>query len=235
MSERVQLEEKRRLNMGPVIDVTTEEQELIQKTEVMAAELQDFSISNQQDYTKAGEHLKSIKNSVAELDELRKSLTRPLDDSKKRIMDLFRNPLDVLSKAEAAIKRGMLGYQQDQERIRRAEEARLAELQRKEAERIAKRAEKADANGNADKAEALRDQAQQLASVTPLVATKVEPVAGINTKTVWKYRIVDVNIIPREYMVANDKMIGDVARANKGTLKIAGVEFYPEQVIAAGR
>jgi hypothetical protein len=201
----------------------------------MADQLKEIKIANQTDYTTAGEYLKSIKNAAAELDDLRKSMTRPLDESKKRIMDFFRKPMDILEKAEAAIKRSMLTYQDEQERLRKEEEARLAELQRKEAEKLLKKAEKAEEKGNADKADELRESAQQLSSVTPVVAPAVEGVAGVNTKTVWKFKIVDVNLIPREYMLPNDKMLGDVARATKGTLKVAGVEFYPEKVIAAGR
>jgi len=221
--------------MEPVIDVTPEAQEMVNKTETMAAEFSNMEITCQEDYSRAGESLKTIKGAAERIDTMRKSMTKPLDDSKKRIMDFFRRPLEILENAEKSLKRSMLVYQNEQDKKRREEEARIAAQQKAEAEKLEKRAEKAAASGKTDKAEELRAQAQQKASFAPVLAPTVEAVAGINTKTVWKCRIVNTDLIPREYMMPNDKMLNDIARATKGTLKIPGIEFYGEQIIAAGR
>lgn len=221
--------------MEAVIDVKPETQAIIKQSESLAAQLQSFKITNQDEYTTAGEYLKSVKSATKQLEELRVSMTKPLDESKKRIMDFFRKPLDILAQAESTLKKGVLTYQQEQERKRREEEARLAEIQRKEAEKLAKKAEKAEAKGNTEKAEELRQQAQETQMITPTVANKVEKVAGISTKKIWRFKIVDTNKIPRQYLIPNEKMLGQVAQATKGTLKIEGVEFYADEIISAGR
>ena len=143
--------------------------------------------------------------------------------------------LGMLINAENVIKRAMLSWQQKKEQERRAEEARLVEIQRKEAEKLAEKARKAEEAGKTEKAEELRQQAQEKELYVPIVAPKVEKVNGISTKTIWKFEIVDESIIPREYLQPNMEKIGAVARATKGTLTIIGIKIYSEETMAVGR
>lgn len=215
--------------------IPIEAQKQIKKIEQDIAQYEHFEIVTNEHYTKSADLLKLIKLKSSEIETLRKSLTKPLDESKKRIMAIFEIPLNKLVKVEIAIKSAMLSWQRKQEEIRRKEEERLAELQRKEAEKLTKKAEQAEAKGNLDKAEDLRQQAQEKEMLTPIVESKIEKVSGIQTKTIWKFKIIDEKLIPREYLIPNETMLGNVARATKGTLKIEGIEFYSEEVIAAGR
>lgn len=84
------------------------------------------AIANPQDFSIAGNDLTAIKTKYKELEELRKSMTKPLDESKKRIMDLFRKPLEVLETAEKAIKFALLSYS---EREAKAEAERKAQAE----------------------------------------------------------------------------------------------------------
>ena len=200
---------------------------------------QNLKIKGQEEYSYAGECLKQVKSKIANLEDKRKEITRPLDAAKKAVMDLFRKPLDMLSEAECIIKRGLLTYQQEQEKIRREEEAKLQAQARKEEERkrqaLAERARKAEAEGKTAKAEELRQKEIAVFVPVPVVPNQVEKVGGISTKTIWKFKIVDPNSIPREYLIPNDVMLGNIARATKGTLTIPGIEIYSEDVIASGR
>jgi DNA polymerase III alpha subunit (gram-positive type) len=227
----------------------------------------NFAITTPQDYSGAGGHLKTIKAKAKELDDLRKSLTQPLDESKRRIMEFFKKPLDFLAAAEAKVKSVMLTYQQEQEEIRQAEELKLQEAARKEEERQRKvkeeqerqwrekeeakrkEAERLEAEGKAAEAEKARleadkaatkaderaEQAQDISVPVPVLKSKVEKISGISTKTIWKFKIVNVNLIPRGYMVPNEKMLGEIARATKGAVKIAGVEFYSEANMSSSK
>jgi hypothetical protein len=51
----------------------------------------------------------------------------------------------------------------------------------------------------------------------------------------WKHRIIDETKVPREYLMIDESKLGAMARATKGTVKVDGVEFYADDVIAAGR
>lgn len=216
-----------------VIDITPGAKKAIKETELMVKNYQDYAIALPEQYTGAAEHLKLIKTRYDELEELRKSMTRPLDDSKKRIMDFFRRPLEALTNAENLIKRAMLTWQQTQEQIRRAEEARLAEIQRKEAEKLTERARKAEEAGKTERAEELRQQAQEKEMFVPTVASTVEKIKGISTRTYWRYRVINEALIPRDYLIPNHEKLAAIAEVTKGTLKVAGIEFYSEESMSA--
>ncbi len=218
-----------------IIDITPQTKKVIKETEVMVKNYQDYTIALPEQYTGAAEHLKLIKAKYKELEDTRKSMTGPIDEAKRNIMDLFRAPLSALENAENIIKRAMLSWQQVQEQKRRAEEARLAEIQRKETEKLAERARKAEEAGKTEKAEELRQQVLEKETFVPTIAPTVEKVAGISTKTIWKFEIINKDIIPRDYLTPDLEKIGQVARATKGTLTILGVRIYSEETIAAGR
>src|SRR3989304_3143318 len=91
--------------------------------------------------------LKQIKKRASDLDDLRKSLTRPLDEAKTRIMDLFRPAGDRLAPAEQTLKNAMIVFTREQERLRREAEQAAREAADREAERLMKQADKARAKG----------------------------------------------------------------------------------------
>lgn len=226
------------------MEVSTEIQVQIAETKVMSDGYNNYAIETAEKYQGAADDLRKIKSRTKELDETRKSLTRPIEESKKRIIALFKEPLDYLKRAEDAVKRAMVGWQNEQEKIRQAEQARLADIQRQEAEKLrleaakeAARVEKlktAAAKANAAaKAEELKAKAEAVAAIEPVVESNVEDVAGISTKKVWKFKIVDLNKIPRKYMIPDEKYIGQIVRASKGTETIEGIEIYSENVISS--
>lgn len=194
-----------------------------------------FEIKTNQDYLNAGEFLKGLKSLQKKISDFMKPIVKSAYDNWKTAKDKENSLLQPVTQAESIIKSKIISFQQEQERKRREEEERLRELQRKEAEKLAKKAEKEMAKGNEEKAEELQQQAEMTKTITPIVESTVQKVNGISTKKIWKFRIVDVNLIPREYMIPNEKMLGEVARATKGTLKVEGVEFYSEDNISAGR
>lgn len=222
--------------MGTTVElIDTEAQQQAEQASQMLARYDGFAVATVEDYQGAGGELKRIKSLAKIIDDKRKAMTRPLDESKKAIMDFFRGPLDALTKAEGLIKGAMLSYDREQERQRREEEERQRELQRKEAERLAKLAEKAEARGDEAKAEAFQERASVVAQAPVFVQKAMPVVQGVQRRKVWKYRVVDSAQVPREYMLINDQMLNSLAKSAKGTIHVPGVEFYEEEILAAGR
>lgn len=129
-------------------------------------------------------------------------------------------------------QRSQIGaYVARKERERLAEEARLRELERKRAEEEALAAAiAAEKAGDAKLAEAIIE-----APVTtrPVVLPPTTPkLEGISQRTTWRARVVDEAAVPREYLMVDDKKLQSVARATRGSVAIAGVEFYPEHSAA---
>ena len=227
----------------------------------LAGKFTNIVIANDDQYEMSALDLKGVKLKSRELDELRMSMTRPLDDSKKRIMEFFKRPLDALAQAEALIKSAMLVWQRKQEAIRQAEENRLREIQHQAEEKLrqeaeAKRAEEQELNdqameailkGNQSEAESLIRKAENagrvaeanvqtagaLASAAPFVESTLTKPSGISTRQVWGFRVVDESLVPREFLMVDEKKLGQYARAMKAGAKVAGIEFSAKDIIAA--
>jgi hypothetical protein len=122
-------------------------------------------------------------------------------------MDWFRPKLDELVTAITKLRRVIAAYEADQ----------------KEREAIAVREYSAAlvAGKPTDK--------EALAKV---FSTSVESVEGVSKRTVWKFRITDEAAVPREFLLVDEKRIGQIVRAMKGETKIPGIEAYPETVLA---
>lgn len=144
------------LNNPEVREVTSEAQAL-------AATAAAYSVKTADQYTAAGDELRRIKSAQKRLDEVRKSITRPIDAAKKAVMDLFRDPEAKLAAAESGIKAAMVTFSDEQERIRQAEQRRLEELARREREKLEAQAAEAERKAR-EKAEAERLAAEAAAA-----------------------------------------------------------------------
>lgn len=171
-----------------------------------------YKITDATMYQLAAEDLQKIKGRLTFLDTERKKITKPLDDAKKAVMDLFRGPVDMYEQAEGVIKQSMTNYTNEQERLRREEEERrrkaleweqtlvdaYAENARINAELAAAATAAANTPEEREQAEATltaanqkvevarQEQAVAAAAPTPVVAVSVPKVSGIATKTTWR-------------------------------------------------
>ncbi len=140
--------------------------------------------------------------------------------------------------AEARKKREALEHKARLEREKAELEA--AELRRQEAaarqgEDLHRAVElKHEADVILQKAEAKAENAEaKAAQVTaPTIEAYIPPVAGQHTKTIWKARVIDANLVPNEYKVVDESMLNKFAQATKGKVPVPGVEIYSEQVMS---
>jgi colicin import membrane protein len=209
-----------------------EVKELTDEATKLVALAGSYKVATPEQYNAAGEELKRIKGARTRLEALRMTMTKPLDAAKKAIMDFFRAPADQLDRAENTLKRAMIGFQQEQERIR-LEQQRLAdEAARKEREALERRAQKAEASGKVEKAEMLQTQAASV--VAPVIQRETPKVAGVTTRKVPKFEIVDPTLVPREYCTPDEKKIRAVVNALRTDATIPGVRVWMEDQLAAG-
>lgn len=225
------------------ITIPAEAVALSNEAETMLSVAQGFLIRNQDEYGGAVIQLKAVKAKAKELEESRVSMTKPLDTSKKTIMDFFRKPLQFLTDAETSIKRAMLTFDNEQARIRREQEAKAQEAARKEQDRLdklaEKKAEKAEAKGNTEKAEEIRASVPVVPVPIMAAAPKVQ---GISTRTTWGGKVTDKMALikavaagqaPASLLDVNMPALNQMARALKGEMNFPGVEAVATQQIAA--
>ena len=122
---------------------------------------------------------------------------------------------------------------EEQKRVAQQAEAQAKadEAARRERERLEKEAAKLKSPEL--KAERLEQAAAVVAPVIQ-VASVVEKQKGVSTVKRWKHKVTDIDLLPKMYMLANDKMLAGVATSSKGVAKIPGVQFYSEDGLAVG-
>lgn len=156
----------------------------------------------------ASDELRNIVTRKKQMEELRMSITRPMDAAKQRVMDLFRAPTDRLGQAESLLRDEITRYQRElrerEEAARREAEARLA-AERAEAEKREREAMEAAAVAQAAgdteaaveaamAAEEAREQ-REIAEFAPppaaAIALASPKPAGISGRKNWKHDVVD--------------------------------------------
>lgn len=137
-----------------------EASQIVQRT---ADALQGLKVTTAAEYELAAGYLGRIKAGQKHIEGLRTKITVPLNTALKAVNDLFRGPSAKLVEYEGQVKRSMIAYQDEQERIRREEQRRADEKARQE--RSAAEARAAEARRKADEeAAALRRQAEEEAA-----------------------------------------------------------------------
>jgi hypothetical protein len=109
------------------------------------------------------------------------------------------------------LSQAVKGYMDEKRRLAAEEEARIRDAQRKEAARLADRANKWEEKGNEQKAAALREQAETMPVAQ--VAPEIPKVDGLHTRKTWKWELTDPEQLPRTYLVPDTAAIGAVVKA----------------------
>ncbi len=79
---------------------------------------------------------------------------------------------------------------------------------------------------------------EKTAAVVPVEIGHQEKVIdqeGLSIRKTWKARVLDINLIPKEYLIieANMSALNQHARTNKNLIPISGVEFFEESSVAS--
>ena len=187
---------------------------------------------------------------IKELEKARMALTRPLDDVKKQIMGAEKEMTDELNTEHARLKAMNNSYATMQMRLAEAEQRRIDDLNRKQAQEAAEAQRKLDEENEEKqrKAQATFGFCQVVTPPEP-VAVKPVPVyvpsvtgpsSSANTITkVWKFEIVDSKQVPREFCDVDEKKIRAFLAYQKSmgvnidSLQVAGLRLYAEANVGA--
>jgi len=107
-------------------------------------------------YEVGADELKSIKAKSAALEDRRKKIKAPIIEAGREVDELFRAPIEVLSRAESILKAKLIAFQQAEEKRLREEQAAREEAARIERERLAAEAAALEAAARAQREEAAR-------------------------------------------------------------------------------
>lgn len=141
----------------PAVQAVTEE---VGALETYAA---TYAVETAEQYQHGADDLKRVKAAQKRLEDTRTSLTKPINESLRRLNDFFRAPADRLATIERTIKGALTRFADEQERIRREEQRKLEEAARRERERLEAQAREAERKAQ-EKAAAERRAAEEAAA-----------------------------------------------------------------------
>lgn len=170
---------------------------------------QQISVSTEQEYQVAAQVLLQVKEKIKALDEKRKGFTGPLNKVVKEINAFFKQPLDAYRAVEQDLKAAMSAFQTlaAQERQRALQEAAQA---------------------------AQTHQPQSFTALMQQAAQHAAPqAAGTHTREVWRFSIDDPSALPREFLMPDERLIGEHVRKLKGDARIPGVRVWSETTVVA--
>lgn len=172
-------------------------------------EVKALEIQTQDDLDFAAETLAEVKGRSKRLKERLDLITKPMNEALKSARALFKPAMDYYGEIESELKKRISEHALRQEEANR--QAMLAASAAHEA---------GDSEGTAE----------ALASVTTL-----GEVSGLSTRQTWDFIVEDVSLLPREFLIPNEKLLGAHARSAKGhaPTPIPGVRFVPKVVVAS--
>lgn len=206
---------------------------------------QRFTIKSQADYDAAAQFIKGIKALQKKVSDTFTPIVQKAHAAWKEAKDQENKHLVPLKSAEEIVKRASLTWYDEQEKKRLDDERKAREeadaKAKKEKEKLEARAQKAEAKGDTEKAEDLRDQAQTV----QVPAAPVEPTAkvaeGQSIREVWKAELLDLEALvkavaagraPISFLQADMVAINKQAKATKDTMKFDGIRFFAEKQMA---
>jgi hypothetical protein len=201
--------------------------DLAEQTTALAARVSAGAILTVDDHQQAiderqelGEALKRVQQYFAPIKKMAHTLWRELCDRENAILDPLR--ARDLERAQA-----IGAYKAVADAARREAERHEAERRRQENERHAI-AEAAMLERGGDRASAAIVLAEAVAAPAPVVVMPdlVRSVPGAKFVRRWHFRIVDEALVPREYLMIDEKKVGGYCRAMKASANVAGVEFF---------
>jgi len=198
-------------------------EDLESQQEILLRWLDNPQVTSDTEQKQAEDLLISARFALKQAEEKRKELTRPLDESKKRIIELFKQYVDKLSTGINCLTTALHHYHAD--KVAAAEAARLAALAQ-EAARIAA------AKGNGEIIQPLSKPV-----VPELPKTSRTNLGRVTYREDYDIQIVDPNLVPRD--LCDPSMSRIRARVKSGVTDIPGVlvtrKYTPSASLQGGK
>lgn len=168
--------------------------------------IEAFTIINQEDQEFAAQVLREVKEKYTELEKKRTSITKPMNVALREVNNLFRPIKEALERGEKLLKRKIADYQLEQE------QRNTAALQ-------------------AAAAAAEPEEAQEALAEVEVV----ESPKGVNVRYVWRAKIVNEDLLPREYLTPDVRKIEAHARdaGDAEPFAIPGVLFEKSPIVSS--
>jgi hypothetical protein len=190
-----------------------------------------------EDREKASKLFRTLKTIRKDAVDERMAMTRPLDESKKLIMEKYQGILDQVDKAIASVQAGMLKYDSEQDRIRAEAAAKAAQEAAAARRALEAQAAAAAKSGDQETATAIAEAAVTIQAAPPPPEVKH---AGESKQTYWSAEVTNLvelvaavasGLAPLSCVEACMPALNALAKAHKEGLKIPGVRAVSKEVL----
>lgn len=192
---------------------------LEQRAEPVLRWLHDLKVTSPEEQKNAEDLLISARQAWKQADEKRRELTRPLDDAKQRIIELFKPYMNRLETGINILNRELTGYHESLLALRREEERRAMEAQ-------AARMKEAEETGEVV-------ELVELFAIPNVVKTSRAHLGTVTYRDDWDVQVVDADKVPRD--LCEPSMSRIRARVKSGVTNIPGVLVTKKLVSVARR
>lgn len=199
----------------------------------IVSQAQQLIVTSAEEYEYACTFLQFVAGRKKQVEEVFDPIVTKAYAAHKEAVAQKKKFMDPLVAAESAVKGKVSMFRMEQERIRRAEEQRLADEAKKEADdRALAEAAELEANGEKELADMVLQNAAEAPAPVVVLESPVPRQEGIAKRKNWRYEVIDESKVPREYMIPSDVKIGAVVRSQKGLTKIPGVRVWSEDTVS---
>ncbi|MDD5571929.1 MAG: hypothetical protein PHD97_12335 [Bacteroidales bacterium] len=219
--------------MFDVIDETKpQELEVIKhESNDLVSQAKAITIVNADTYLSAIDFLKTLKGMQKKAAETFDPIIKKAHGTWKEACNQKNMVVEPLEQAERLIKGKAIEYDAEQKRIAAEAQAKIDAQKRKEQEELLAKAKKAEEKGQIEKAENLMQQAQNIPA--PVIEKEIPKVSGISVSDIWDFEVADLKLVPREYLILDEKMVRGIAKSKKGKFVIPGIRFFPRPSMSA--
>ncbi len=210
---------------------TKEEKALSAKLPSVLERVKTLVIKTAEDYKDAMKDLRGIKVFIKEAKEYWKD---PVESAHKAHVSVKAKANAMINPAEAAektLKFKIDEYDKELERQAKIAQDAANAKAKAEADKLLARAETQAAKGNEAAAEALRERAVMAEAIVPVIPTP-EKEEGVSKRKKHTIIVENIELLPREYMIPNQKLLDSMAQTTNGTIKIPGCRVNTENVMS---
>jgi hypothetical protein len=207
----------------------------------------EIVVRNAEDYEMACTFLQLVAQRRKQVEEVFDPIIHKAHEAHKEAVAQKRKFTDPLALADSEVRMRIGTYRSEQERLRRAEELRLAaEAKQQQDEQAIAEAAQLEQAGEHDLAAVRIEEAAQAPAPVVVVESAVPRVADIAARKNWKWRykvgeeaalraLVKAAAADDRYLAyleVRETAVGAAARTQKSLAQIPGIEIYAEDSVS---
>lgn len=200
-----------------------ENKELLTKSENVYNEAKDVLVIDKTSAELASIMMKSIDVLLKEIDDFCDPNIKRWHEGHKQALADKKKYYDLPQQAKKLLSKRIAEFQyNERKRVEEENRKREEELRKQEEERQLALAEELEIDGRTAEAQEIIDRP----IITPVIKEEAPKINGVKIRDNWKFKIIDVNLIPKEYLIPDEKLIGQIVRRDKDKTNIQGIKVY---------